>query len=60
MKDLFEQHLEQQLTIELWSQNREISLSVPDFTDYVFRDGQVVEDYQELDYFYQSWSDFMR
>lgn len=60
MKDLFEQHLEQQLTIELWSQNREISLSVPDFTDYVFRQKQVVGDYQELDYLYQSWSDFMK
>ena len=58
--DIFEQHLEQQLTIELWSQNREISLSVPDFTDYVFRQKQVVGDYQELDYFYQSWTEFMR
>ena len=60
MKDLFEQHLEQQLTIELWSQNREISLSVPDFTDYVFRQKQVVGDYQELDHLYQSWTEFMR
>ena len=60
MKDLFEQHLEQQLTIELWSQNRGVNLSVPDFTDYVFRDKQVVGDYNELDHLYQSWSDFMK
>lgn len=60
MKDLFEQHLQQQLIIEQWSQNRGVDLEVPDFTDYIFRDKQVVGDYQELDHLYQSWSDFMK
>ena len=59
--DLFEEHLEQQLIVELWSQNRGIdNLEVPDFTDYLFRNKEVIRDYDELDCCYELWSFIMR